>query len=114
MHQPAWSLFDTIGLAGIEPTRAGYRIDPELPMSSISLRLTRVGVAYSPGVARGYLRPAGHGRLKMVVSLPRGARAANAHAFVDGRRVTVRVARRQARFTLRADGGKPVDWALAG
>jgi hypothetical protein len=114
MHQPAWSLFDTIGLAGIEPTRAGYRIDPELPMSSFSLRLSRSGVAYSRGVARGYLRPAGHGRLKMVVSLPRGARAGNVQAFVDGSQVTVRVARHQARFSLRADGGRPVDWALAG
>ena len=73
MHQPAWSLFDAIRLGGIEPTGRGYRIDPELPMRSFSLRLPRAGVAYSRGVARGYLRPAGHNRLKMVVSLPAGS-----------------------------------------
>ena len=31
MHQPAWSLFDAIKLAGIDPTAADYRIVPELP-----------------------------------------------------------------------------------
>jgi hypothetical protein len=112
MHQPAWSLFDTITLAGIEPTRAGFRIDPELPMRSFSLRLPRAGVAYSPSLARGYLRPAGHGRLKMLVSLPRGMRAGDVQAFVDGRRTAVRVARHRARFMLQADGGRPIDWAL--
>jgi Glycosyl hydrolase 36 superfamily, catalytic domain/Glycosyltransferase family 36 len=114
MHQPAWSLFDTIRLAGLEPTRAGYRIDPELPMRSFSLRLSRVGVAYSRGVARGYLRPAGHNRLKMVVSLPAGSRPADVQVFVDGRPTAVRVKHSQARFTLQAEGRKPVDWALTG
>jgi hypothetical protein len=114
MHQPAWSLFDTIVLAGIHPTRAGYLIDPKLPMRSFSLKLTRAGVAYSPRIARGYLRPAGHDRLKMVVSLPSGLRAADLRAFVDGRPVAVRVHRHRARFALEANGGKPVDWALTG
>jgi hypothetical protein len=113
MHQPAWSLFDTIKLAGLEPTRAGYRIDPQLPMRSFSLRLPRAGVAYSPGLARGYLRLAGHERLKMVVSLP-GSHGGKISAFVDGRRTAVRVAHGQARFTLQADGGKPADWAVTG
>ena len=83
-------------------------------MRSFSLRLPRVGVDYSRGVARGYLRPAGHGRLQMVVSLARGIRASNVVAFVDGRRTAVRVAQGRARFVLRADGGKPVDWAVTG
>jgi hypothetical protein len=114
MHQPAWSLFDAIRLAGIEPTRDGYRIDPELPMRRFSLHLSRVGVAYSRGVARGYLRPAGHNRLKMVVSLPAGSRAGDVQVFVDGRPAAVRVRHGQARFALQAEGGKPVDWALTG
>jgi hypothetical protein len=113
MHQPAWSLFDTITLAGLHPTRAGYRIDPQLPMRSFSLRLSRAGVAYSRGLARGYLRPAGHGLLKMMVSVPAGLRPADARAFVDGREVDIRVSHGRARFALRADGGKPVDWALS-
>jgi hypothetical protein len=112
MHQPAWSLFDTITLAGIEPTRSGYRVHPELPLRAFSLRLSRVGIDYSPGMARGYLRPAGRGRLRMVVSLPPGGRSRDVSVFVNGRPTAVRVARGEARFVLRADGGKPVDWAV--
>jgi hypothetical protein len=114
MHQPAWSLFDTIVLAGIHPTRGGYRIDPQLPTRSFSLRLSRAGVAYSQGVARGYLRPAGRDRLKRVVSLPAGLKTVDARAFVDGHEVATRVKHRVARFVLQADDGKPVDWALTG
>jgi hypothetical protein len=62
MHQPAWSLFDAIKLAGIEPTRAGYRIDPHLPMSAYSLRLPRAGIAVRRGEMRGYLRVERSGR----------------------------------------------------
>jgi hypothetical protein len=114
MHQPAWSLFDTIALAGIHPNRGGYRIDPQLPMRSFSLRLPRAGVAYSLGLARGYLRPAGRDALKMVVSLPAGLEAKAARVFVDGREVPARVKHREAKFVLPADGGKPVDWAITG
>jgi len=48
------------------------------------------------------------------VSLARGIRASNVVAFVDERRTAVRVAQGRARFVLRADGGKPVDWAVTG
>ena len=41
MHQPAWSLFDAIRLAGIEPTATGFQIRPELPMRTFSLGLPR-------------------------------------------------------------------------
>ena len=111
MHQPAWSLFDTITLAGLHPTRAGYRIEPQLPLRSFSLRLTRAGVSYAPGEARGYLRPDGHGRLKMVVALPRGS-GGRVDVFVDGVAVSHRVSKGVARFALPAAGGKPVDWAV--
>src|SRR5439155_7380741 len=57
MHQPAWSLFDAIKLAGIEPTAAGYTIAPHLPFTRFSLRFPNVGVAYEAGRARGYLTP---------------------------------------------------------
>ncbi len=110
MHQPAWSLFDTITLAGLHPTRSGYRIDPQLPLRSFSLRLTRAGVAYSRGLARGYVRPAGHRIMKMSVSLPSGGGKVN--AFVDGDPVPVKLKKGVAHFAVRADGGKPVDWAV--
>jgi hypothetical protein len=87
-------------------------LDPQLPMRSFSLRLPRAGVAYSPGVTRGYLRPAGRGLLRMAVSVPRSWRAHDVSAFVDGRRTAVRLSGSVARFSLRAIGGKPVDWAV--
>jgi hypothetical protein len=110
MHQPAWSLFDVITLAGLHPTRAGYRIEPQLPLRTFSLRLARAGVAYSRGVARGYLRPTGRRSLRMVVSLPSGA--GKVEVFVDGHAVPAKVARGSARFTLRAAAGRAVDWAV--
>jgi Glycosyl hydrolase 36 superfamily, catalytic domain/Glycosyltransferase family 36 len=108
MHQPAWSLFDTIKLAGIKPTRRGYEVDPHLPMQRFSLRLPRVGVAYEPGRARGYLRLIGAGRLRMAVAVPGSRRSVR--AFVDGRRVHSRVRDGAVRFWLR--GGRTRDWAV--
>jgi hypothetical protein len=61
-------------------------------------------------MARGYLRPTGRRVLKMVVSLPSGS--GKAEAFVDGESVQVKVAKGVARFTLRADGGRTVDWGV--
>ena len=34
MHQPSWSLFAALKLAGLDPVRDGYRIDPHLPMAA--------------------------------------------------------------------------------
>jgi hypothetical protein len=49
----------------------------------------------------------------MVVSLPESI-TGKVTVFVDGRRTAARVAHGQARFALRADGGKPTDWAVSG
>ena len=58
MHQPAWSLFDTIKLAGIDPTRDGYRIDPHLPMQHVlAAAAARRASPCEPGELRGYVRP---------------------------------------------------------
>jgi hypothetical protein len=50
----------------------------------------------------------------MVVSLPAGSRPGDVQVFVNGRPHAVRVKHGQGRFTLQAEGGKPVDWALTG
>jgi Glycosyl hydrolase 36 superfamily, catalytic domain/Glycosyltransferase family 36 len=111
MHQPAWSLFDAIALAGLEPTGTGYRIDPKLPLSTFSLRLASVGIAYAPREARGYVRPQGHEPLEMAVTLPSGS-GGEVDVFVDGKAVQARIAAGVAHFTLRADGGRAVDWGV--
>ena len=113
MHQPAWSLFAALKLAGLDPVRDGYRIDPHLPMDSFSLRLPRAGIEYGAARARGYLRPHGRGRLRMTVSLPAGLRRGPVAAFVEGRRVPARRVGADLRFRLRARGGRAVDWAVA-
>jgi hypothetical protein len=113
MHQPAWGLFAALKLAGLDPVREGYRIDPHLPTRTFSLRLPDAGVEYSRGRARGYVRPSGHERLRMAVSLPAALRRGPVAAFVDGRRVPARRAGDTLRFGLRARGGRLVDWAVA-
>ncbi len=113
MHQSAWSLFDVIRLAGIEPTRRGYSVDPHLPMKRFSVRMPRIGVEYGRRVARGYVRLAGGRRLRMTVALPPGGRRAKARAFVNGERVKAHVHGATASFSLRARHGKPGDWAVA-
>jgi hypothetical protein len=113
MHQPSWGLFTALKLAGLDPTRDGYRIDPHLPTASFSLRMPDAGVEYARTHARGYVRPSGHERLRVSVSLPRALRRGSAAAFVDGRRVRATRAGGTLRFALRGRGGRLVDWAVA-
>src|SRR5207247_3977770 len=58
MHQPAWSLFDAIKLAGVEPDERGYTITPHFPMRRFSIRLPDVGLQERPRMESGYVRPA--------------------------------------------------------
>jgi Glycosyl hydrolase 36 superfamily, catalytic domain len=113
MHQPSWGLFATLKLAGLDPVRDGYRIDPHLPMRSFSLRLPDVGIEYGRARARGYLRPHGHALLRITVSLPDRLRRGPVAAFVEGRRVAGRRAGAELRLSLRARRGRVVDWAVA-
>ena len=112
MHQPSWSLFAALKLAGLDPVRAGYRIDPHLPMRGFSLRLPDAGIEYGRVRARGYLRPHGRKSLRMTVSLPAALRHGRVAAFVEGQRVASMRARGELRFGLRARRGRVVDWAV--
>jgi hypothetical protein len=111
MHQPAYSLFDLLKLAGVDPTANGYRIVPHLPMSSFNLRLPDVGVAQKPGLIRGYFRAAS-ANVTIDVAPPPGVSAATAVAYADGRRVPSTVANGLVEFMLRTQGGRPADWAV--
>jgi hypothetical protein len=111
MHQPGWSLFDTIRLAGIEPTATGYRIVPHVPFKTFSVRLPEAGVAYSKRLARGYVTTARAARLTMVVRPPAGTGRLTAHA--GGRRVALKKrAGGLVEFTLKTRAGRAADWAL--
>jgi hypothetical protein len=113
MHQPSWGLFAALKLAGLDPVRNGWRIDPHLPLRSFSLRLPDVGVEYGPARARGYLRPEGRRALRITVALPEVLRRGRASAFVGGRRVASRRRGPELTFELRARGGRVVDWGVA-
>jgi Glycosyl hydrolase 36 superfamily, catalytic domain/Glycosyltransferase family 36 len=110
MHQPAWSLFGAIRLAGVTPTRDGYLIAPHLPLERFSLRLPTIGVAAEPGELRGYLRPERGGGIELRVRLPHYAR--KPRAFVDGRRVGSERDGDEVVFALPTRAGEAADWAV--
>jgi hypothetical protein len=112
MHQPAWSLFDAIKLAGIEPVADGYRIAPHLPLDRFSLRLPVVGIASAPGSLRGYVRPEAGGTLRMHVAPPPGSTVDSLVAYAAGRRVAAAVQGGQLVFDLPTRAHEAADWAV--
>jgi len=111
MHQPAWGLFATIKLAGIEPTGRGYRIDPHLPMDAFALRLPLVGVEYARKTVRGYLRPEASGRLTLEARPP-AETAGPLEVRVDGRPVEHALEDGRVVFELQGHRGQAVDWSI--
>ncbi len=113
-HQHAWSLFTLLKLAGIEPTRDGYRIAPHLPLDGWSLRLPHLGIAQQGQSLRGYVRPAADGPIAFEVT-PRGvAPGVRLRAAVDGVAVPAeRLANGGLRFSGNATAGDALDWAVA-
>ena len=103
MHQPAWLLWDTIKLAGIEPTAEGYTIDPVLPMRDFTLRLPDLGLEWRGRHASGYVRSLRRDRLRMVVRAPSGGAY---RATVAGRPVTARRRGADVVFTLDVQPGR--------
>jgi hypothetical protein len=90
MHQPAWSLWDIVKLAGIQPTGEGYTIAPHLPFGSYSVSLPRVGVAVAPRSIRGFITPVAGGTLVMRVALPASRAGGMIVTWVRGRRISLR------------------------
>jgi hypothetical protein len=109
MEPPAWTVFDAIKLAGIEPTGAGYTIDPPLPLRTYSLRLPTVGVSRGDRQLSGYLRLAGGHRMTLAV---RVGVSTGVTACVDGHRVPAQISGGFARFAVRAAAGKQLTWKV--
>jgi hypothetical protein len=109
-EQPTWMVMDALRLAGVTPTRDGYRIDPHLPMARFSVRMPRAGVAAEPGLLRGYVTPEADGPVQLRVKLPAGARSLT--AWVDGQRVASSVEGGFAVLQLSVVAGGPSDWAV--
>jgi hypothetical protein len=113
MHQPAWSLYDALMLAGVTPTAEGYTITPRYPTSRFSLRIGNVGVAAEKRRLRGFVTVARSGALRMRVAPPRGVKASRSVAYAKGRAVKSRVEGGLVVFELPATAGKPADWAVS-
>jgi hypothetical protein len=113
MHQPAYSLFDLVKLAGVEATQQGYEVVPHLPMSTFDIRLPDVGVAQQSGLIRGYLRGSA-ATVTMRVAAPPGVAAGAAVAYADGRQVPATVVGGMVQFQLQIKNGAAADWAVSG
>jgi hypothetical protein len=111
MHQPAWSLFDAIRLAGIVPTATGFAIRPELPLPTFSVGLPEIGVAYRDTVARGYVVAATRTTLTMAIAPPAGRRWC---VYANGRLTDA--ARRDGAlvFPLAVVPGRRATWEIVG
>lgn len=110
-EQPTWMVMDAIRLAGITPTRTGYRIAPHFPFDDFTLRLPQVGVAGAARSLRGYLRPEQSGPIELAVRVPKGAR--KIHAWADQQPAKFRRASGRVVFTVTGTKGAAVDWAVA-
>ena len=108
-EQPTWMVMDGVNLAGVTPTRTGYRISPQLP-GDFSLRFETVGVARQGRVLRGYVRPVSGGPLTLEVTVPGGA--THVVAWEGSSAVPVSMAGRVARFGITTTGGRATDWAV--
>ena len=109
-EQPTWMVMNALRLAGLTPTRDGYRIDPHVPQRTFNVRMSRAGIAGRPGRLSGYVVPVSGRTLAMEVEPPDGAR--NVVVFANGRRVAHSARNGVVRFRLPAKAGRPADWAV--
>jgi hypothetical protein len=111
-EQATWMVMDAIRLAGITPTKTGYRIAPHFPFRRFSLRLPQVGIAGAARHLRGYVRVQQTGPLRLRVELPRGVASTSARTWVDRHEVPHTTTIRSVTFRLPAHADSPVDWAV--
>jgi hypothetical protein len=112
MHQPAYSLFDLVKLAGLEATQSGYQITPHLPTSTFDIHFPELGIAQQQGLIRGYFLAHG-ATVTMRVAAPPGVAPAQAVAYVGGRVVPSTVVEGLVQFTMRTRTGRASDWAVS-
>ena len=97
-------------LAGVTPTRDGYRIAPAPAAARRSTCASSAsGVAREPGVLRGYVTPERDGPIELRV---RRAGGGAPQAFADGAPVPHTVEGGYAVFTARGRRTSALDWAL--
>jgi len=110
-EQPTWMVMDAIRLAGVTPTRTGYRIAPRYPFDRFSLRLPHVGVASEANRMRGYVTPQRSGTLQMQVEVP-VVTTGTLTTWADGKAVPHTLNGNVVAFSLPASAGEAADWAI--
>jgi Glycosyl hydrolase 36 superfamily, catalytic domain/Glycosyltransferase family 36 len=113
MHQPAYSMFDLLKLAGVEATADGYEVVPHLPTGTFDVRFAQIGVAQQSGLIRGYVTTSG-ASVTMRVAPPPGVSPQAARTFAGRRKVAHTVVGGLVQFTLPTSAGAPADWAVSG
>jgi hypothetical protein len=108
-HQDAWSLYDAAAIAGITPTAAGFVIHPAAPMKTLSVREYSYGLATSPGVIRGYVRPLRGGVISMQVTVPHPA---GVSVFVGDEATRYQLRGSIVSFDMSVAPHHAVDWAV--
>lgn len=106
-----WELYDTTAEAGIEATAGGYTIDPHWPFGDFTWDTDVIGVTYTPGSARGYVRAAADGVIRMRVRTPSGA---GPHLIARAGQLAIQLTSNAgfAEWTMHLRAGQPVTWSL--
>lgn len=112
-HQPGWLMFNTIKLAGFEPTVEGYTIRPRVPHEQFSLRLQAVGIDVRKDSARGYFRLENNEALQVSFRRPSSWSGRPLSVVVNGAAVTHEQRGDDVVFTLPgAPRGTVRQWAV--
>jgi Glycosyl hydrolase 36 superfamily, catalytic domain/Glycosyltransferase family 36 len=111
-EQPTWMVMNAIRLAGVTPTRDGYRIVPHLPLREFSLGLPRIGIASGRRQLRGYIQPEQADRIELRVKPPGRVATGRLRAWVGDHVVNHRLADGFVIFSVPAAPGVPTDWAV--
>ncbi len=111
-EQPTWMVMNAIRLAGVMPTKDGYRIASHLPLREFSLRLPRIGIASGRRELRGYVQAEQADRLELRVKPPGRVATGRVRAWAGDRGVPHQVADGFVVFTVPATPGAPADWAV--
>jgi hypothetical protein len=110
-HAHAWQLYDTLKLAGIQPTKAGYTIDPHWPFQNFSWSSATVGVSCGADRVSGHLRSLGSGAVDLHVRLP-GEASGPVAVCVDGKPTQAQISGGVASFRMHLGKGHASRWAV--
>jgi len=109
-HPHSQLLWAIAKLAGFEPTREGYIINPLLPMERYKLETPSLGIEKQPGKISGYFKFNSSGTMLVQVKL-QNAETPTA-VRIDGKKTEFKREDQEMSFYLPFQQGRKVDWEL--